>query len=471
MRTKATITVTLTLTGLLTGCSAPVDRVGDRTPVKQLTLSLADDLAAPSDEMKAWMSAVAKTSEGAITLDVHSDWEFGKGDFEKRTIEDVASGRADVGYVGARVFDTVGVDQFEPLLAPFLVDSLDLQATIFSQGIPQGLLASVRGAGVEGLAVLPGPMRTMLGVRRTFTRVGDFAGAVVGIQSSTVTEATFHALGATTRPLATEAPLDGVDGYEQQLSSIYSNHYDVSSKAVTGNLDFWPKTYVVIMNRKAYQRLSQAQRHELSAAATLAIPTAEKAARSEDEQALQGVCSTSLGLVRASAAELAQMRSAVRSVYAEIAQTPGNAALLTRIEALKAQQQVGSDTGECQAKKPSPAGPSLPPEGRYRSTLSHDESGCFPPDEHKYSELVFDLVLRDGHADLFERAGGPSATPQPALGPGENYRVFHDRFEFETTHYTLTWSFDGHRLIFSNPSNTSDCLGRELWTTHPWILQ
>ena len=208
------------------------------------------------------MAAVAKTSSGGITFHVHSDWQLGKGELEKRTIADIAAGRADVGYVGARALDTVG-GQSVPTDAGAVPRGQPRPAgEAVQRGHPTTVVApDVRSAGVEGLAVLPGPMRTMLGVRRTFTRVADFAGAVVGVQSSEAADATFHALGATTRPMPSDARLGGVDGYEQQMSSIYGNHYGASSKAVTGDLDFWPKTYVVIMNRQTYRRLSPTQRH------------------------------------------------------------------------------------------------------------------------------------------------------------------------------------------------------------------
>ena len=95
-----------------------------------------------------------------------------------------------------RIFDELGMDSFQALLAPLLVDSHDLQAAVFEAGIPDEMLAGVDSLGVVGLAVLPGPMRKILGVDHPFIAPDDFAGQVVGIQQSQVADLTMAALGA-----------------------------------------------------------------------------------------------------------------------------------------------------------------------------------------------------------------------------------------------------------------------------------
>ena len=46
-------------------------------------------------------------------------------------------------WVGARAFDRLGIAAFQPLLAPLLVDSHDLQDAVFHAGIPQRMLPAV----------------------------------------------------------------------------------------------------------------------------------------------------------------------------------------------------------------------------------------------------------------------------------------------------------------------------------------
>ena len=68
----------------------------------------------------------------------------------------------------------MGVTDFQALLAPFAVDSHDLQKAVFEAGIPDEMLAGVDSAGVQGIGVLPGPMRKVLGIDHAFVSPDDF---------------------------------------------------------------------------------------------------------------------------------------------------------------------------------------------------------------------------------------------------------------------------------------------------------
>lgn len=448
------------------GCAAVPDRAGGDAAVQHANFGFADPTDAPPAEIGAWFDAVDKYSRGTFTFDVHSAWDRSGPDFEARTIRDVVAGRIDMGWVGARAFDSVGVTDFQPLLAPFLIDSLDLEGRVFEAGIPQEMLAGAERAGVVAVAVLPGPMRKMLGVAKPFTKPSDFAGTVVGIQASRVADWTFRALGATAKEVPPEAKLSGVDGYEQQQLNLMQ--YELSASAVTGNLNFWPRPLVVIMNRDAYARLSDTQRSALTNASRAAVSTALEAARNEDADGAQRICTSPLPIVAASAPSLAALRKAVQPVYDKIAANGRNGAILSQIEHVKGQLSVDPDSVTCPTTPP-PTSDSPIPEGRYRMMLTHKETSCLAPDEHRFGELVFDLTLDQGEASVTERQGGPHATPQPAFSG--RYRVFRDRIEFPgSIPLALHWSIDGRRLTFSDLKGGL-CGDREVWTTHPWVLQ
>ena len=137
---------------------------------------------------------------------------------------------------------------FQALVAPLLIDNLELQGKVFDAGIPQEMLSGLGKLDLVGIGVLPGPMRKVLGIRKPFTKPADFTGAVVGIQDSGVADQTFHTLGATAKPVPASTKLDGLDAYDQQLSSIQGNHYASKAKYVTGNLNLWPRPLVIIAN-------------------------------------------------------------------------------------------------------------------------------------------------------------------------------------------------------------------------------
>jgi TRAP-type C4-dicarboxylate transport system substrate-binding protein len=231
----------------------------------------------------AWAENVDRLTDGSVQIEFKNAWRIGEPDYETATI-------ADVQVVGARAFDRVDVTSFQALLAPMLVDSHDLQAKVFEEGIPQEMLAGLEQLDLVGLGVLPGPMRKVLGVEKPFTKPVDFTGAVVGMQDSRVTELSFAALGASTKPLPSGADLDGVDAYEQQLSSIWGNHYELSAGFVTSNLNPWPRPLVLFIGKPVYDDLTDTQQQALASAADDAMLQALDASRAQDDESVADLC-------------------------------------------------------------------------------------------------------------------------------------------------------------------------------------
>ena len=170
-------------------------------------------------------------------------------------------------------------------------------------------------AGVQPIAVLPGPMRKMLGVDHAFVSPADFDGQVVGMQDSAESEETLVALGATTKALPGGANLSGVDGYEQQLASIVGNAYFNVASYVTANLNWWPRPLVVVANQESYDDLTDEQRDALATATERSFTAAMDASRAEDADAVGELCVEGMQLVEASADQLAALIQAVRPVH------------------------------------------------------------------------------------------------------------------------------------------------------------
>ena len=238
-------------------------------------------------------------------------------------------------WVGARAFDQAGVTSFQALLAPLLIDNLELQGKVFDAGIPQEMLSGLDKLDLVGIGVLPGPMRKVLGIREPFTKPGDFAAAVVGIQDSGVADQTFHALGATAKPVPAGAKLDGLDAYEQQLASIQGNQYADDAKYVTGNLNLWPRPLVIIANRAAYDQLSADQHEIMAAAAKDGVPRRHGGRTSRRHERGTALCKAGLTFAQSSDADLNAFEKALAPVYATIRNDPANAAWLDRIAGIK----------------------------------------------------------------------------------------------------------------------------------------
>jgi TRAP-type C4-dicarboxylate transport system substrate-binding protein len=430
---------------------------------------------APDDQLAAWAEHVDRLTDGSVVIEFENGWRIGEADYESATIADVQAGEIDMAWVGARAFDRADVTSFQALLAPMLVDSHDLQAKVFEEGIPNEMLAGLEQLDLVGVGVLPGPMRKVLGVEMPFTKPADFAGQMVGMQDSKVTELSFAALGATTKMLPSGADLDGVDAYEQQLSSIWGNHYELSAGYVTSNLNPWPRPLVLFIGNSAYDGLTEDQQQALSVATDDAMLEALDASRAEDDESVADLCKAGLDFVDASADELGSLERAWAPVYDELRANPDTSEWLDRIAALKASLGVGPDKAQCdEAARVPPQGPSAGsqlPEGTYEMTVSWPRTGApCPPGgaEGTSDEVLYELVLAGGVVEQWARIGGRGAERE--LGWKGTYQVFRDQIELSGDDtLTATFTIDGDSLTLSDMRG-GGCGDATIWTTNPWVL-
>ena len=169
---------------LTIACGGSGDRAGGSGIAEPVVLTMAQGNHEPPDQLVSWAEEVSSRSDGALQIEFANLWREGETDAEIGTIADVHGGEVDLAWVGARAFDRVGLLSFQPLLAPLLVDSHDLQEAVFEAGIPAEMLAGLDELDLAGIGVLPGPMRKVLGVTHPFVTPADFEGQVVGIGTS-----------------------------------------------------------------------------------------------------------------------------------------------------------------------------------------------------------------------------------------------------------------------------------------------
>jgi TRAP-type C4-dicarboxylate transport system substrate-binding protein len=304
------------------GCGGSrIDKAGGSRPAKPLVLTLA---AYSGDEGYAqpFAAAVERLSGRALQIKILGNWppnatphdeQFAEG----RLVSDVRVGKAQLGLVAARAWDTLGVRSFQALVAPFLIDSLALERQAVESPPADQALASIRRTGVIGVALLPGPLRRPFGITRPLIRPADYRGARIGIRPSLVADQTFRALGARAS-VYTPGDLSGLDGAELDSLTITENIYDRHARALTANVVLWPKVWTIIINEAVFGRLNRSQREILLAAGRDAV-AAELAQTARDQQAgLSNLCREKFPLPAATAAELTALRTAVQPVYAQI---------------------------------------------------------------------------------------------------------------------------------------------------------
>jgi TRAP-type C4-dicarboxylate transport system substrate-binding protein len=396
-----------------------------------------------NDQMVAFAEQVRQRSGGTLEITFHGEWRMDDVEFEAGTIADVQAGEFDIGWLGARAFDEMGVNSFQALLAPLLVDSHDLQEAVFRAGIPGAMLDGLDDAGLAGIGVLPGPMRKLLGVSTPLTKPADFAGMTIGHQDSTLAHQTLTALGAIADARKTGSDLNGLDGYEQHLDSILGNHYEEAAGYVTANINLWPRPSVIFMNQQTFDSLSPAHQAALGEAATAVVADARAAAQAEDTDVVPVLCDEGLTFVIASDSDLDDLRAALEPVYSDLASDPQTKTYLDAISSLKTQLGAPPDSARCP-----------PPEA---STDAFVTAGRYE------SANTFALVVTATSLTILDPSG--------EIGFKGRYTVAGDQIEVSDGLDTVIarWSFDGHQLTFTDvtPENSPF---EALWEAHPWLL-
>ena len=463
-----------------TACTA-VDRAGGKADQSVTTLTFAQpNDGEPPEQLAAWAEHVEEVSDGSVVIEFENGWRLGEVAYEVDTLADVKAGKVDLAWVGARAFDRVGVTDFQALLAPLAVDSHDLQAAVFEAGIPDEMLAGVQTAGVQGIGVLPGPMRKLLGVDHAFVSPEDFTGQLVGMQDSAQTEETFSTLGASATALPSGADISEVDGYEQQLSSIYGNSYYADAGYVTANVNLWPRPLVLVANQDSYDGLTDGQREALATASEQSVLGSLDASRVEDAESVEDLCVEGIELVEASASQLNGLTEALGPVYARLAAEPKSAAWLHQIVQLKQQVAAPPDSARCEGSG-EPSAPGVLPDGTYRTTLTKEAilAGCKPGDPGAEAMLgggeVVDLVFENEvSGDRITQYYYPVGEPDKrAPGWRGSYRTFRHTFELleegVDEPLSATFDFDGESLVLTD-MRTEFCDHKVVWTGHPWEL-
>ena len=254
----------LVIAAAVVGCSSSSDedKAGVETRDKPVELVLAnhDD---SSEAVGAWADAVEKLSDGSIRIRVSNSWRQGESNYEQATLRDVGRGNVALAIVAARAYDEVGVTSFQPLVAPMLIDSRELERRVLRDDVADRALAGTQKLGLTGLAVLPMELRRPVGLTRALTAPEHFAGASVYTREGKTARATFEALGA--RPV--HLPIEQwhtVDGAEVGLPALRGQRQLARGGAqITANVVLWPQPMTIVMNQDAFDQLSESQQTAL----------------------------------------------------------------------------------------------------------------------------------------------------------------------------------------------------------------
>jgi TRAP-type C4-dicarboxylate transport system substrate-binding protein len=316
------------------------DRAGGVVAPETVVLTLATHETGTG--VREWADAVRRLSHGSLRIVLKGGWRRREEDYEKATIADVRAGKVSLASIPVRAYDTIGVKDFQGLLAPFLIDSYALERRVLASQLPARVLSGVSPLGVRGIALLPGPLKHVLSIGTAMLAPSDYRTQEIAIQRSDVAASTIRALGTTSVELAPGDISPRVRGIETDLVDLLANRYNeiTADESLPSNVSFWPRVTSIVINDKAFAGLTGAQRRALEAAGRAALgPSMTRLARDE-HQALGVVCQDAdqrgaLAFLSATPSHLAALRTAVDPVYRRLAQSATTRGVIASVEAMK----------------------------------------------------------------------------------------------------------------------------------------
>ena len=197
----------------------------------------------------SWSSLTSCRTAG-LQVEVSPDWRT-KG--EQRVLEDVAAGKAVLGWSGTRAFDPIGVDASGRCTPRSSIGSYPAQKAVVADEVAQDMLAGLEGSGLTGLALLADELRLPGGAEGPLLDPGDFEDLDFGIMPSNAQSAAMTALGARVNGDG-GAPVpgtDGLEGLETMWRTYLGNGQQRIVPFVTANAVLWPRTTVIVANSDA----------------------------------------------------------------------------------------------------------------------------------------------------------------------------------------------------------------------------
>jgi TRAP-type C4-dicarboxylate transport system substrate-binding protein len=317
------------------GCRSGTKAGGQRED-ETVTLSIASHDFADRD-LAEYIAAVGRLSHGSVRLELKEGWRTEAVNSDRGTVADVEAGKIDLAKVSVGSLDTLGVRDFQAVMAPFLVDGLALEERLLTSYLPARMLVGVDRLGVRGVAVLPGEPLRPFGLTRRLVKASDYRDAVLGTAPSLISAQTLRALGATTRAYRPrDLPPWEFDGADLDLLTLERDEYDGPGSSLTANVAFWPRAFVVVANLNVLAKVTRNQRDALLEAGRGAVGLAVRRLQAEDRQEAAMLCRRGrVVLIQATPKDIASLRAAVRPVYADLERDPQTKSFIHAIEAMK----------------------------------------------------------------------------------------------------------------------------------------
>jgi TRAP-type transport system periplasmic protein len=339
---------------LLAGCGG--DKAGGSGGTVTLRIGTDDTPGRPSGRIITEFARQARELSGGRIRIVAVFKAAGRPrpEWDQRVARMVTGGRLDMGVIPARAWDTEGVTSLRALHAPFLVTSEPQLDRISRDPVAGELLAGLDRAGVVGLALVPEGLRHPFGFRQPLLARGDYAGQTIRTPRSDVAYLLMRAFGAQPGDLTEtqfrRGSADGtVAGAESSFALALSS---MRTATATANVTLYPKADTIVVNRKAWDALSDEQRDTLRTAAERARDHAIESNVPEAVGARR-YCEQGGRVVHAAQADVSGLRDAASFVYRRLELDVRTKALIGRLREVAL--EAGTPPAAPAACEPAPA--------------------------------------------------------------------------------------------------------------------
>jgi TRAP-type C4-dicarboxylate transport system substrate-binding protein len=413
---------------------------------------------------------IKEVSGGNVRIDMVSSIGAFAPDAEQQVVSGVASGTYDLGFVGTRAFDTLGVKSFQALSAPMLIDSYELEQAVIDSDIPTRMMGSLDALHVTGLGVLADGLRKPIAVAKPLLGTKDWSGITFGAYRSTVASQAITALGAHQSEVIgsrRDEALDSGDVQAFEMNLLGYQRINLWKRApyVTANVNLWPQTLAVIGNPGRLAGLTAEQRGWLTqaihdtAARSLALVNVDAGYVSE-------LCTEGTHFANASDSDIAALREAFGPVLKSLEGDPQTKEFIAEIEHLK--QQTGPGQAlltpvDCGRLPTSPSPPLSPQptkttastelDGLWEVTYTKDEFVAAHPDPSEVNPSNYGtFTLTFDRGDFTYVGGSSESSTAPGTSAKGTYVVDGDTIAFyvetENSIWRYRWSVYGGTLTF-----------------------
>ena len=424
-------------------------------------------------QIKYFVNRVGELSEGKLRIKIAYEVGSFAADAEPEVVRGVAGGKFDLGFVGTHVFESLGVDSFQALTTPMLIDSYALEGAVIESGITDQMMQGLDDVGVTGLGTMAGALRKPIAVERPLLGPEDWRGITFGIFKS---EGQEHAIRALATPLqvigdARDKALQNgsIDGFESSLLAYQLNGQADAAPYVTANVNLWPQTLAVFANPDLLADLTDEQRAWLQQAADAAADRSAALADT-DAQSINMVCDAGARFAEATETDVVALQDAFAPVYAALGRDPQTKAYIEQIQALKQ-----STTPEAALTIPTGCTGKAP----EQLTASQGSAPAYLNGIYRYTITKQDVIKHDmgdpadyPTTNTVTLDGGEFSIRGPRGGFSGTYTVEDDKITFEVPEYearnTWTFSVDDDGDLHLTPVQPMDPGDAFEFSVHPW---